>query len=63
MSTLDKLAEQIKRLYPLEDALQGIRYRIVDQLGGTTEHEAIRGERRYVSTRSLQDQRFSRLEC
>ncbi|HKM26481.1 MAG: hypothetical protein GX673_06455 [Gammaproteobacteria bacterium] len=63
MSTLDKLAEQIKRLYPLEDALQGIRYRIVDQLGGTTELEAISGEPRYVSTQSLQDQRFWRLEA
>lgn len=63
MSTLDKLAKQIKELYPLEDALQGIRYRIVDQLGGTTELEAINGEPRYVSTQSLQDQRIWRLEA
>lgn len=63
MSTLDKLAEQIKELYPLEDALQGIRYRIVDQLGGTTELEAINGEPRYVPTQSLQDQRIWRLEA
>lgn len=63
MPTLDKLAEQIKDLYPLEDALQGIRYRIVDQLGGTTELEAINGEPRYVPTLSLQDQRIWRLEA
>ena len=63
MPTLDKLAEQIKDLYPLEDALQGIRYRIVDQLGGTTELEAINGEPRDVTTQSLQDQRIWRLEA
>ena len=63
MPTLYKLAEQIKDLYPLEDALQGIRYRIVDQLGGTTELEAINGEPRYVPTQSLQDQRISGLEA
>ncbi|HKM38255.1 MAG TPA: hypothetical protein VJY83_11535 [Thiopseudomonas sp.] len=63
MSTLNILAEHIKNLYPLEDALKGIRYRIVDQLGGTTELEAISGEPRYVRTQSLQDQRFWRLEA
>ncbi len=63
MSTLDKLAEHIKNLYPLEDALKGIRYRIVDQLGGTTELEAISGEPRYIRTQSLQDQRLWRLEA
>lgn len=41
MSTLNELAEQISRLFPLEDTRYGIRYRIVDQLGGTTELEAV----------------------
>ncbi len=56
MSTLNELAEQICLLYPLENTRDGIRYRIIDQLGGTTELEAIDGESRYVSTRTLQDQ-------
>lgn len=60
MSTLNELAEQISQLYPLEDTCQGIRYRIVDQLGGTTELEAIDGESRYVATRTLTDQRLWR---
>ena len=56
MSTLSELAEQICLLYPLEDTRDGNRYRIIDQLGGTTELETIDGESRYVSTRTLQDQ-------
>ena len=57
MSTLNELAEQISRLFPLEDTRYGIRYRIVDQLGGTTELEAATGQPRYVPTQALQDQR------
>lgn len=60
---MDKLSEQINRLYPLEDTIQGIRYRVVDQLGGTTELEAIGGEPRYVPTHSLQDQKLWRLQA
>lgn len=60
MSTLTELAEQISQLYPLEDTRHGIRYRIVDQLAGTTELEAIDGESRYVNTHSLSDQRLWR---
>lgn len=56
MSTLNEIAEQISRLYPLEDKRYGMRYRIVDQLGGTTELEAVNGQPRYVATRTLQDQ-------
>ncbi|MFT0213396.1 hypothetical protein VQ643_12450 [Pseudomonas sp. F1_0610] len=55
MTTLSELAEQIYRLYPLEDRNLGKRYRIVDQLGGTTELEEVSGTPRYVSTRNLQD--------
>ena len=61
MSTLNELAEQITHLYPIEDKRQGIRYRIVDQLGGTTELEAIDGESRYVATRTLTDRNLWRL--
>ncbi len=60
MSTLSELAEQICLLYPLEDTCYGIRYRVVDQLAGTTELEAINGEARYVATRTLSDQRLWR---
>lgn len=56
MSSTDKLSEQINRLYPLKDKRQGIRYRVVDELGGTTELEAISGQPRYVPTHTLQDQ-------
>ncbi|NLY12282.1 MAG: hypothetical protein GXZ10_01545 [Gammaproteobacteria bacterium] len=56
MSTLNELAEQISLLYPIEDTRYGIRYRIVDQLAGTTELEAMNGQPRYVPTHSLQDQ-------
>ena len=59
----EELSEQINRLYPLEDAIQGIRYRIVDQLAGTTELEAIGGAPRYVPTRTLQDQNLWRLQA
>lgn len=52
----NKFSEQINRLYPLKDKLQGIRYRVVDELGGTTELEAIGGQARYVATHTLQDQ-------
>lgn len=55
MSTLAEIAEQIQRLYPLEDKRLGVRYRIVDQLAGTTELEAVNGAPRYVPTRSLKD--------
>ncbi len=60
MSTLNELAEQISYLYPLEDKRYGIRYRIVDQLGGTTELEAVSGQPRYVPTQALKDQRLWR---
>ncbi len=60
MSTLNELAEQITRLYPIEDTRHGVRYRIVDQLGGTTELEAVDGESRYVATRILEDQNLWR---
>ncbi len=63
MSTMDKLSEQINRLYPLEDAIQGIRYRVVDQLAGTTELEAIGGEPRYVPTHTLKDQNLWRMQA
>ncbi len=63
MSTMDKLSEQINRLYPLVDAIKGIRYRIVDQLAGTTELEAISGAPRYVPTHTLQDQNLWRLQA
>lgn len=55
MTTLSELAEQLYRLYPLEDCNLGKRYRIVDQLGGTTELEEVSGHARYVATRQLQD--------
>ncbi len=63
MSTISELAEQISRLYPIVDARLGVRYRIVDQLGGTTELEAISGQPRYVATRSLHDQRLWKLQA
>ncbi|MDY0249752.1 MAG: hypothetical protein RBR45_06805 [Pseudomonas sp.] len=63
MSTLNELAEQISRLYPVEDTRKGIRYRIVDQLAGTTELEAIGGESRYVATHALEDQSLWRLSA
>lgn len=55
MSTLAEIAEQIQFLYPLEDKRLGMRYRIVDQLAGTTELEAINGTPRYVPTRALKN--------
>lgn len=55
MSTLNEIAEQVGRLYPLKDTHRGIRYRIVNQLAGTTELEAIDGQPRYVPTHTLQD--------
>ncbi|WBE25788.1 hypothetical protein [Denitrificimonas caeni] len=55
MSTLSELAEQISRLYPLEDTRCGVRYRVVNQLAGTTELEAVNGQPRYVPTHILQD--------
>lgn len=63
MSTISELAEQISNLYPLEDTRLGIRYRVVDQLGGTTELEAICGQPRYVATRVLHDQRLWKLQA
>ena len=63
MSITDKLSEQINRLYPLKDKHRGIRYRVVDELGGTTELEAIGGQPRYVSTRTLQDQTLWSLQA
>jgi hypothetical protein len=63
MSTISELAEQISRLYQLEDTRLGIRYRVVDQLGGTTELEATSGQPRYVATRALNDQRFWKLQA
>ena len=63
MSTLSELAEQICLIYPIEDTRHGMRYRIVDQLGGTTELEAIDGACRYVSTHTLQDENLWRLSA
>lgn len=63
MSTISELAEQISRLYPLLDIRLGIRYRVVDQLGGTTELEAISGQPRYIPTRALHDQRLWKLQA
>lgn len=55
MSTLNELAEQIDRLYPLKDIHRGTRYRVVNQLAGTTELEAVNGQPRYVPTHTLHD--------
>jgi hypothetical protein len=63
MSTISELAEQISHLYPLEDTRLGTRYRIVDQLGGTTELEAISGQSRYVATHALHDKRLWKLQA
>lgn len=49
------LAREIAQLYPLRDKKAGKRYRIVDELGGTTELEELSGQPRYVPTRSLKD--------
>lgn len=51
----DDLSLHIARLYPLRDKKDGIRYRIVDELGGTTELEATNGQPRYVPTRALEN--------
>jgi len=56
MSTLNELAQQIAKLYPLRDKLAGTRYRVVGELAGMTELEAINGEPRYIQTRALKDQ-------
>lgn len=58
MSTLIELAEQINLLFPIKDKALGKRYRIVDQLGGTTELEEASGKARYISTRALQNSAF-----
>lgn len=63
MHITDKLSDQINRLYPLQDKRQGIRYRVVDELGGTTELEAIGGQPRYVPTHTLQDQNLWHLQA
>lgn len=55
MSTLTELAQQIAALYPLQDKSVGKRYRIVSQLAGMTELEAINGAPRYVDTCQLAD--------
>lgn len=56
MSTLTELAQHIAQLYPLQDKRDGQRYRVVGELGGMTELEAINGEPRYIKTRALNDQ-------
>lgn len=56
MSTLTELAQQIAALYPLQDKTAGQRYRIVSQLAGMTELEAVNGVPRYVDTCQLADQ-------
>lgn len=63
MSTMNSLSDHIRRLYPLEDIVRGVRYRIVDQLAGTTELEAIGGQPRYIPTRALDDKRQWKLEA
>lgn len=63
MSTLNELAEQVDRLYPLKDTHRGIRYRIVNQLAGTTELEAVNGQPRYVPTLSLRDRTLWKLSA
>lgn len=55
MPTLNELAQQIAKLYPLKDKTAGKRYRIVNQLAGLTELEEVSGQPRYVPTRALQD--------
>lgn len=60
----DDLSLHIAKLYPLRDKKDGIRYRIVDELGGTTELEATNGQPRYVATRSLENpQLWDFAEC
>lgn len=56
MPTLTELAQQIAALYPLQDKTAGQRYRIVSQLAGMTELEAVNGVPRYVDTCQLADQ-------
>jgi len=52
------LARQIAQLYPLQDKKAGKRYRIVDELAGTTELEETTGRPRYVPTRVLEDRQL-----
>lgn len=63
MPTINELAEQISQLYPLEDTLLGIRYRIVSQLAGTTELEATTGQPRYIDTCALDNQQLWKLQA
>ncbi|AWT09312.1 MULTISPECIES: hypothetical protein [Stutzerimonas] len=55
MSTLTELAQQIAKLYPLQDKRVGKRYRVVGELAGMTELEEINGEPRYIRTLALKD--------
>ena len=55
MSTLTELAQQIAKLYPLQDKRVGKRYRVVGELDGMTELEEINGEPRYIRTLALKD--------
>lgn len=56
--SIHDLAQNIAQLYPLRDKRLDKRYRIVDELAGTTELEEITGKPRYVSTQELQNQQF-----
>lgn len=53
-----ELAREIAQLYPLRDKKVGQRYRIVDELAGTTELEGINGQPRYVATRDLNNRQI-----
>ena len=55
MSTLTELAQQIAKLYPLQDKRVGKRYRVVGELAWMTELEEINGEPRYIRTLALKD--------
>lgn len=57
ISTHD-IAREIAQLYPLRDKRAGKRYRIVDELAGTTELEEINGRPRYVATRELNNRQI-----
>lgn len=63
MTTLTELAQHIAQLYPLQDKKAGKRYRVVGELAGMTELEALDGEPRYIQTRALKDKQVWDLAC
>lgn len=58
MSTLTELAQQIAKLYPLQDKNAGKRYRVVYELAGMTELEEIDGSPRYIQTMALKNKQL-----